>query len=616
MFRKRIDPFSALLRPPLNFTGEEEQFAYMRKVGDALSWVDSLDLPVLIADAMVSHCPTVAVSDAFVRESLYPREEVLFRNCKFLVERVTGPDVYHISRSVQEAMKTFCKMSRYPGAVDSGGAIRATQPNLLGDGSCVTNHFVFFRVYVCGHPLLVGLHNFDETRAQNPSEELNDINSQRMASLSAQIAQSEKLRELFQSTETHREIETRGGLYRGDRVSSNLVFFAGGYGVLRQEPQFLPQSGTIFTERPIPLRSDGSRRITLRLETVMSQTWPEQAGPAMGFTLTTPGSADIEDYTKLHFVSRTVGFTCIGPVVNNSKVTLQGTGKWRDQLDIFPMQALPELVAGDIITVEVTSAGELKRYRNGTLLSTVATNQSLDDGEWYGAFEVSMNVACATFLEVDPYLDMTQVNHCAERQFTQILDIECKLTEQIGIMDLKDIFGMLLTNARNLSVTVASVHGDNSLLAVSDGFRRLTGYRRRDVIGHNCRFLNKGGMSDKDRADIRQALKMGEHFCAVLPNFRADGTPFDNLLDLRTLEVGIDGKGAPVRYIVGIQAEITHKQRPNKWRRELPALSQVLQCNLAIILQALQNEFQISDGTSIVTAHPLPFWIDEPFHFK
>lgn len=610
-----MDPFSELLRPPLTFKSDDEQIAYLKKVGEALSWIDDLDYPALVSDAMASDFPIVAVSEGFVRESMHQRKDVLFRNCRFLVELVTGSDAYHISRSDRENMAAFCKLSRYPGTVDSGGAIRASQPNVLGDGSCVTNHFVVFRVYVGGHPLLVGLQNFDKTRSNAPSKEINECISQRMATLMAQIAQSDSLREVLQFADIQCESNTPPtngfGLYRGEKVSSNLLFFDGGLGVLRQEPQLLPQSGTIFTARPIPMRPDGSRRITIRLDTVMTSSWPDEAGPPMGFTLTHPGSDDVTDYTKLHFVGRSVGFTCIGPMVNHSTVTLQGVGKWREQLDIFSLETFPDPRPGEIVTVELTSNGELKRYRNGVLSNAVATNKVLEHGEWYGVFEVSMNIARATLLEADPFLDTENVLDRTERQLVQIVGAERKLIDERETKDVRDMFVILLSNAQHLSISIASADGDQPLIAVSDGFQSLTGYRRCDVLGRNCRFLNTAsGLSDKDRADIRQAIKTGEHFCSVIPNIRADGSGFHNLLDLRTLEIGKDEFGKPARFIVGIQGEVDRTLKPNQWKRALPTLSETLRCNLGIILQAFQKEFQINDGLYPVMPHPVPFWVD------
>jgi len=339
--------------------------------------------------------------------------------------------------------------------------------------------------------------------------------------------------------------------------------------------------------------------------------WPDEAGLPMGFTLTTPATDDVTDFTKLHFVGRTVGFTCTGPMVNHSMVTLVGIGKWREQLDIFPMQTFSEPRQGEIVTVEITSRGELNRYRNGVLSSTVATNKVLENGDWYGAFEVAMNVARVTLLEADPYLETDEALDRTEPQLIKLVDAERKLIDQKEAKDIRDMFWILLSNAQHHSISIASTHADNELIAVSDGFQHLTGYRRSDVIGRNCRFLNNGsGMSEKDRADIRQAVKMGKHFCAVIPNIRADGTPFRNLLDLRTLEIGIDDFGMPVRFIVGIQGEVDGTLRPSEWKRGLPTLSETLRCNLGIILQAIQTEFRISDGDSQVIVHPVPFWLD------
>jgi hypothetical protein len=121
-------------------------------------------------------------------------------------------------------------------------------------------------------------------------------------------------------------------------------------------------------------------------------------------------------------------------------------GKWKEQLDIFPREKLPEPSRGDVVTVELTSAGELKRYRNGNLLHTVATNKTLEDGEWYGAFEAAMNVASVTLLEVDPYLDSAQ--HLGEK-LVEFVDADCKQLQNGLINNIEVLFEMLLSDSLN-----------------------------------------------------------------------------------------------------------------------------------------------------------------------
>ena len=71
---------------------------------------------------------------------------------------------------------------------------------------------------------------------------------------------------------------------------------------------------------------------------------------------------------------------------------------------------------------------------------------------------------------------------------------------------------------------------DNPIVFVSPDFLAMTGYKREQVIGRNCRFL-QGTATDPDKVDqIRRGLALGEDVGVTLINYKADGTPFWNRL--------------------------------------------------------------------------------------
>lgn len=94
---------------------------------------------------------------------------------------------------------------------------------------------------------------------------------------------------------------------------------------------------------------------------------------------------------------------------------------------------------------------------------------------------------------------------------------------------------------------------ENPIVLISDGFEALTGYPAQAVIGYNCRFLQSSGTSAESVQRIRNALNSGEGCCEVLLNYRKDGTPFWNLLNIIPLR---DTEGRLAYFLAG-QVEIT-----------------------------------------------------------
>lgn len=76
---------------------------------------------------------------------------------------------------------------------------------------------------------------------------------------------------------------------------------------------------------------------------------------------------------------------------------------------------------------------------------------------------------------------------------------------------------------------------DNPIVFASDGFLKVTGYAREDVLGRNCRFL-QGALTSKAKLDqIRRGVGAAEDVTVTMVNYMADGTPFWNKLFIAAL---------------------------------------------------------------------------------
>lgn len=77
---------------------------------------------------------------------------------------------------------------------------------------------------------------------------------------------------------------------------------------------------------------------------------------------------------------------------------------------------------------------------------------------------------------------------------------------------------------------------DCPIVYASAGFFTMTGYGPKEIIGHNCRFLQGPETDPADVEKIRQAVKLGKNFCGRLLNYRKDGSTFWNLLTITPIK--------------------------------------------------------------------------------
>ncbi len=132
---------------------------------------------------------------------------------------------------------------------------------------------------------------------------------------------------------------------------------------------------------------------------------------------------------------------------------------------------------------------------------------------------------------------------------------------------------------------------DNPMVYVNDAFVELTGYSREEVLGRNCRFL-QGEETDPERvAQIRSAIEREEPISITIRNYRRDGTPFWNHLEIAPVE---DDEGNIVNWI-GFQQDVTHRRERTE---QLEVLDRVLRHNLRNDLNVIRGHAETISATA------------------
>jgi PAS domain S-box-containing protein len=108
-----------------------------------------------------------------------------------------------------------------------------------------------------------------------------------------------------------------------------------------------------------------------------------------------------------------------------------------------------------------------------------------------------------------------------------------------------------------VGITVAdATEPDEPLIYVNEAFERLTGYDKHEALGRNCRFLQGDDTDPETVATIRQAITDDRPVSVELLNYRKNGEPFWNQLDIAPIR-NDDGD---VTHYLGFQTDVTDRK--------------------------------------------------------
>lgn len=97
---------------------------------------------------------------------------------------------------------------------------------------------------------------------------------------------------------------------------------------------------------------------------------------------------------------------------------------------------------------------------------------------------------------------------------------------------------------------------DNPIVECNAAFEALTGYRRDEIIGRNCRFLRGDGTEAELSSKLRDAVARRQPAMVHILNYKKDGTPFRNAVMIAPV---FDDKGK-IEYFIGSQVEVSEAE--------------------------------------------------------
>lgn len=127
-----------------------------------------------------------------------------------------------------------------------------------------------------------------------------------------------------------------------------------------------------------------------------------------------------------------------------------------------------------------------------------------------------------------------------------------------------DPFAAAVRATRMPMVVTDPRQADNPIVFCNEAFVRLTGYRRDEIYGRNCRFL-QGPDTDRDEvARLRAAVDVRTDVDVEVLNYRKDGTTFWNALYMSPV-FNEDGE---LLYFFASQLDVTRRREADRRLRE------------------------------------------------
>lgn len=201
--------------------------------------------------------------------------------------------------------------------------------------------------------------------------------------------------------------------------------------------------------------------------------------------------------------------------------------------------------------------------------------------------------------QLDGFRELTMLSATGEEILTEVAGVtvtfEGEPATQLLVRNVTErrqreqrlsLFGKAIETARQ-GITIADARQDDEpLIYANDAFERMTGYPTGETLGRNCRFLQGPETDEETVAEIRQAIDNQRPVVVELLNYRKDGTPFWNRLEIVPVR---DETGALTHWL-GLQRDVTQRREREE---RLAVLDRVLRHNIRNRMNVIRSRAEL-----------------------
>jgi PAS domain S-box-containing protein len=142
-------------------------------------------------------------------------------------------------------------------------------------------------------------------------------------------------------------------------------------------------------------------------------------------------------------------------------------------------------------------------------------------------------------------------------RYTHWISIQRNITERKRAEEVLRLNHRAMAATSNgITITDASRLG-NPIIYCNPAFERMTGYSQKEILGHNCRFLQGSDTDPAVRVQIRQSIRQEKECRVTIKNYRKDGSFFWNELTISPVK---DAKGK-LTHFIGVQSDVTERKQ-------------------------------------------------------